>query len=136
MRLWHYKMIPHLPQAQLMSQHRECAALRGKGWGKKHSTVDYVFKHPYMCLYSYHLKVMRELMKRGVKIDLLWLSPFYRGKNCDKLTQFDCESYNYPEHNTVYFAECILNLMSARKKDGSRKNKVLNPMLDGKGVMK
>jgi len=51
MRLWHYKLIPHLPRQQLLGQHRECCAMRGKGWGKKHSTVDYVFSHDYQCLF-------------------------------------------------------------------------------------
>jgi uncharacterized protein (TIGR02328 family) len=31
MRLWHYKLIPYLPRQQLLGQHRECCALRGKG---------------------------------------------------------------------------------------------------------
>ena len=38
MRLWHKDMISKLPRMQLLGQHRECTALRGKGWGKKHST--------------------------------------------------------------------------------------------------
>ena len=46
MRLWHEKLIPILPDAQLLGQHRECAALRGNGWGKKHSTVDYIYLTP------------------------------------------------------------------------------------------
>jgi len=45
MRLWHEKLIPILPSAQLNGQHQECCALRGNGWGKKHSTVNYVFNH-------------------------------------------------------------------------------------------
>ena len=45
MRLWHQKLIKHLPRQQLLGQHRECCALRGKGWGKKHSVVDYVFTY-------------------------------------------------------------------------------------------
>ena len=47
MRLWHETLIPLLPRQQLLGQHREVAALRGKGWGKKHATVDYVFTHSY-----------------------------------------------------------------------------------------
>lgn len=45
MRLWHESLIPYLPRQQLLGQHRECCALRGKGWGKKHKTVNYVFEH-------------------------------------------------------------------------------------------
>lgn len=49
MRLWHQDLIKHLPRQQLLGQHRECAALRGKGWGKKHDTVDYVFCIHHIC---------------------------------------------------------------------------------------
>ncbi len=31
MRLWHEALIEKLPRAQLLGQHRECYALRGKG---------------------------------------------------------------------------------------------------------
>ena len=48
MRLWHEDLIGKLPRSQLLGQHRECCALRGNGWGKKHATVDYVFSYsPY-----------------------------------------------------------------------------------------
>ena len=48
MRLWHQDLIPKLPRPQLLGQHRECCALRGNGWGKKHATVNYVFDYsPY-----------------------------------------------------------------------------------------
>ena len=55
MRLWHQNLINRLPAQQLLGQHRECCALRGNGWGKKHSVVDYVFlyspyKHMQECI--------------------------------------------------------------------------------------
>ena len=49
MRLWHQSLIPQLPRAQLLGQHRECAALRGNGWGRPHATVNYVFTHSPIC---------------------------------------------------------------------------------------
>ena len=33
MRLWHEVLLPLLPRQQLLDQHRECCALRGRGWG-------------------------------------------------------------------------------------------------------
>ena len=47
MRLWHESLISKLPRQQLLGQHRECCALRGNGWGKKHSVVNYVFENYY-----------------------------------------------------------------------------------------
>lgn len=40
MRLWHQSLIPKLPRQQLLGQHRECCALRGLGWGKKHKELN------------------------------------------------------------------------------------------------
>ena len=54
MRLWHEKLISKLPRQQLLGQHRECCALRGNGWGKKHATVDYVFHYSPYKLFQYH----------------------------------------------------------------------------------
>ena len=59
-RLWHEKLLPLLPSAQLNGQHRECCALRGLGWGKKHSTVNYVFNYNRSKLYQYHMIVIAE----------------------------------------------------------------------------
>lgn len=39
MRLWHEELISKLPRQQLLGQHRECCALRGNGWGKKHARM-------------------------------------------------------------------------------------------------
>lgn len=64
MRLWHQDLLPLLPRQQLLVQHRECCALRGKGWGKPHSVVNYVFEHPLSTLEDYHGLVMREMERR------------------------------------------------------------------------
>lgn len=59
MRLWHEALISQLPRPQLLGQHRECCALRGNGWGRKHATVDYVFTHSPYRLYAYHDLIMK-----------------------------------------------------------------------------
>ncbi len=118
MRLWHYKLIPHLPRQQLLGQHRECCALRGLGWGKKHSVVNYVFSHSYLLLCIYHSIVIKEMIKRGYKVDRLWLYDIYRGKKiglCEwkDLPNIDYASDNwdyYWEHNDKYLQECLDNL--------------------------
>lgn len=43
MRLWHEALIPALPRQQLLGQHREAAALRGLGWGKKSTQPSITF---------------------------------------------------------------------------------------------
>lgn len=121
MRLWHYKLIPHLPRQQLLGQHRECCALRGKGWGRKHSTVDYVFEHSYRYLYDYHVEIMLEMIRRGYHVNEKWGFFKYRGKSIGyvtweelpgvrfTITDLLSNSY-YPEHNDKYLRECLNNL--------------------------
>ena len=122
MRLWHEALIPYLPRQQLLGQHRECCALRGNGWGKKHATVNYVFEHPYGWLVSYHWKVINEMEKRGYKTNKLWDDCLYRGKKCKPISKklgwevfrTTCNDidrkYTYLEHNEAYLKECLENL--------------------------
>ncbi|MBJ8325458.1 TIGR02328 family protein [Streptococcus pacificus] len=115
MRLWHEALIAKLPRQQLLGQHRECAALRGAGWGKKHATVNYVFTHSPYKLFQYHQLIMTEMQKRGYKPDLLWCDPLYRGKNVpsyDSLDEVALSHPIYPEHDATYLDECLKNLES------------------------
>lgn len=131
MRLWHEALLPYLPRQQLLGQHRECCALRGRGWGKPHATVNYVFDHPYGWLFAYHKMVMAEMERRGYEPNEDWYGSEYRGRNLPvystKQSQEIWEealdrsmwsdpflgSYIYPEHNAAYLQECLDNL--ARK---------------------
>lgn len=113
MRLWHEDLISKLPRQQLLGQHREVSALRGNGWGKKHSTVDYAFNYSPYKLYQFHLLVMNEMISRGYKPDEKWFDPNYRGINCKPYKNLDevlPTSPIYPEHNEEYLKECIENL--------------------------
>ena len=68
MRFWHEILIAQLPRPQLLGQHRECCALRGNGWGRKHATVDYVFTHSPYRLYAYHdLFKFKDFIKARIK---------------------------------------------------------------------
>lgn len=113
MRLWHEKMIAHLPRRQLLGQHRECAALRGDGWGRPHATVNYVFDYPPYKLYQYHVLIMDEMRRRGYQPDEAWENPLYRGKKARPYRNKEaCAATSplYPEHNAAYLAECLENL--------------------------
>lgn len=116
MRLWHYELLPILPWRQLLGQHRECVALRGRGWGRKHKTVNYVFTHPYEYLYRYHIAVLKEMELRGYEPKLIWYDNRYRGRRLGfDLSPFtDLEPLDplvrYPEHNHQYLLECLENL--------------------------
>jgi len=111
MRLWHDRLIEYLPRQQLLGQHRECCALRGNGWGKKHATVNYVFEHHPYILWNYHMLVMNEMKARGYHVDVQWLDPYYRGKSCERYEPtMSCQPYRYAEHDDQYLTECLMNL--------------------------
>lgn len=128
MRLWHQSLIPYLPRQQLLGQHRECCALRGKGWKKKHSTVDYVFKHEFSKLFEYHSCVMSEMQFRGYHVGENWMVVFsfdtkskpsiYRGSKIgfdNSLTAFNSISElarkvstpKFVKSNTLQFSDLI-----------------------------
>lgn len=115
MRLWHQDLLPLLPRQQLLGQHREICALRGKGWGRKHATVDYVFRHSPSALYWFHVLVMNEMAHRGYRVDSAWYDPDYRGKQCSPhppgaVSAGFVPGLVYPEHDEAYREECLENL--------------------------
>ena len=113
MRLWHEQIIHLLPKNQLLGQHRECCALRGNGWNKKHTTVDYVFTYSPYNLFIYHSKIMDEMEKRGYRVSTEWRDKNYRGQKAESysnLEETNISSPIYKEHNNEYLLECIENL--------------------------
>ena len=124
MRLWHQKLLPYLPRQQLLGQHRECCALRGNGWGRKHSVVNYVFTHSADHLIAYHFFVMDEMKRRGYHPDETWYNPNYRGSTLGieqdwsspkalrsiLASTFISGETIYFEHDDAYLQECLDNL--------------------------
>jgi len=124
MRLWHQSLLPHLPLKQLVGQHRECCALRGKGWYKKHSTVQYALDDKFEKLVAYHLVVINEAEARNINISDEWKDIYYRGKKLNRLAEGELDTglisnlvssskkrkKIYAEHNISYIYECIKNL--------------------------
>ena len=75
MRLWHYKLIPVLPKEMLVSQWRECIAIK-RQWEKgtlKHRLVSYIMNYEPECFISYVYLVTLEMCKRNIK----YLSKYY-----------------------------------------------------------
>ncbi|MGI5839188.1 MAG: TIGR02328 family protein [bacterium] len=115
MRLWHQDLLPLLPRQQLLGQHREICALRGRGWGRKHATVDYVFRYSPERLYRFHRLVLAEMVRRGYRPDPAWAEPCYRGRNCPPYERMPVggtfgTGLVYPEHDAAYREKCLENL--------------------------
>ena len=124
MRLWHQSLLQYLPRQQLLGQHRECCALRGAGWGRRHSVINYVFEHYPSFLVAYHHEVMEEMKRRGYHPDETWYNVNWRGTKLGEqegwvnkkavldmlyLTRTHKQTI-YIEHNDSYLKECIENL--------------------------
>lgn len=122
MRLWHQFLIPYLDDKRLLGQYRECCALRGKGWGKKHSVVDYVFKYDLGRLYQYHCTVMYTMSRRLMQPDMKWYLRTYRGKSLPQATLVETGSYvyHYVYHNRLIEKLPFKQFISAMKNDKDR----------------
>ena len=66
MRLWHYKLIPFLPNSQLLGQWRELNSIFKKE--DKHILINYVYEYSKSNLEAYSFLVLNEMCNRGMKI--------------------------------------------------------------------
>ena len=112
MRLWHYKLIPYLPKDMLVSQWRECIAIK-RQWEKgtlKHRLVSYVMNYDkeYFMQYVAHIDV--EMTMRKIK---------HQDKYYNEILEFCEEDIDeeelyqekpYLEHNRRYLIQCYYNL--------------------------
>lgn len=109
MRLYHYKLLLVLPQQMIISQWRECIAIK-RQWEKgtlKHRLVSYVMDYPKCYFIHYVSRLINELEERNIK---------FQEKYLDELITF-CGGYplvgvllNYEEHNDRYLKQCYFNL--------------------------
>ena len=112
-RLWHYKLIPVLPNKMLISQWRECIAIK-RQWEKgtlKHRLVSYVMNYDKTLFVKYVANVCDEMNKRKIK----WKVDYYIEiinfckREDNTLPKYEKISY-YPEHNDRYLRQCYYNL--------------------------
>lgn len=110
MRLWHKKLIPVLPRAQLVGQWRECCLI-AKNISEKgtpnHLLVNKIMQYPIEHFIAYTDFVRKEMIKRGYKVD---------GKRFTKwFADWETFSILFEDvfkdwHNDRYLAQCIYNL--------------------------
>ena len=131
MRMWHYKMLPFLPQAQLLGQWRECCAI-AQQWAEKddikHPLVKPAINYSPIEFWQYCVMVKDALEDR-----MIFVSPFTVAKLKDRLyliqshlssiprEEFDAliseieDGKHLPKifdkwHNKTYFDICYWNL--------------------------
>ena len=108
MRLWDYRLLKVLPDKMIVSQWRECIAIK-RQWEKgnlKHRLVSYVKDYDKMLFLHYVQSVAMELYERDIK---------YQDKYLEEIIDFcsqakGCVEVVYPEHNDRYLKQCYYNL--------------------------
>jgi len=112
MRLWHYKLIPVLPNQMLVSQWRECIAIK-KQWEKgtlKHRLVSYVKDYDKLVFLSYTIQVTNEMQMRNIKFQKKYKDEIAKFCFTPTKVQEKNENQYYEEHNDRYLKQCYYNL--------------------------
>ena len=108
MRLWHYELLPYLPDAQFKGQLRELVAImhdwRHKG-KTNHLLINRVMEYPTNDLVKYFIRYEALYHKRYGK----WLI-----KQCEEFVRFDDKKNSNGVfeswHNKEYLRVCMANL--------------------------
>lgn len=104
MRLWHYKLIPYLPDSQVRAQWRELNTIYRKQ--PRHILINYIYDYDKVFLRDYSTLVIQEMFKRGFRIN-----DFGNYANYFKTTGWCINSgRTYDEHDNDYLRQCFYNL--------------------------
>lgn len=109
MRLWNYRLIPVLPNAMLVSQWRECLAIK-RQWEKgtlNHRLVSYVKDYGKKYFGCYVKMVVAEMIFRKINFNKAIINEI--SKFCGE-SIWNLEEYYYHEHNNRYLKQCYYNL--------------------------
>ena len=116
MRLWHYKLLPYLPDAQFKGQLRELVAIK-RDWETKgktnHLLINRVMEYPKSHLSIYYARYIKEYKERNPckffeKTNIEFMSfgdiGFGMFVNCEEFEPFK------DWHNKEYLRVCMANL--------------------------
>ena len=137
MRLWHYKLLPVLPDKFIIAEWRECIAIK-RQWDKgtlKHRLVSYVMNYNRAYFLSYVLEVVKEMEKRKIKYNQKYLEEIKAF--CGLETDLENKTFNYltyQEHNERYLRQCYYNLQEKFDRDiiNLADYNLINKMIGGK----
>lgn len=113
MRLWHYKLIPYLPQKQLVSQWRECIAIKGmweKGKLVNQPLVGYVTKYNKKYFFNYVQTLVEELERRKINFQQKYYLDFINFCDVYNNRTNDLKCLTYNEQDQDYLVICYYNL--------------------------
>ena len=120
MRLWHYKLIPYLPQKQLIAQWRECCCIAkniATNGTPNHLLVNKILNYSSIHFVYYTNLILEEMKKRGYKINeksyISFCNHITIGQgwfnHCDDIIINSNDLFkNW--HNERYLHQCLMNL--------------------------
>ena len=107
MRLWHYELLPYLPNSQLLAQKRECDLIWKditEGKQTNHILINYIWEYhkPDVELYQYYTMLADEFDKRGFNFNF----SKYIDKDYYRVTLHPFANH----HKEQYLIQCFYNL--------------------------
>lgn len=119
-RLWHYELIPYLPQKQLVAQWRECCCIAkniATDGTPNHLLVNKVLNYSTIHFIYYTNLILQEMQKRGYKINEKSYISFCNHmtigccwfKHTDSIINNDNDLFK-GWHNNRYLKQCLYNL--------------------------
>ena len=119
MRIWHYKLLPYLDRQRLIAQYRELCAIAKNIADKgtpNHLLVNEVLNYPCIHFTAYANMVLKEMNKRGYKVNEKSYLNFC--ENIRKGNLYFRDKYNNSViidnqvlwHDDIYLQICLYNL--------------------------
>lgn len=110
MRLWDYRLIPILPNAQLKAMRYEIGDMIIQYPNIKNGLVKYANDYDIKYLYSYFQDVLDEFDKRGINHNKNYDDNIEKIVKAKSHFQFSYLNLYYEEHNDRYLRQNLYNL--------------------------
>ena len=137
MRLWHYKLLPYLPDAQFKGQLREAIAIM-RDWRDKgttnHILINRVMDYPKANLSTYFAWYCYLYKERyGKNVNSKYIDEFYEFKLPYDTNTFKAKGIFNGWHDLVYLKICMMNLYEKHLAKGKSRitGDEWNRLLDG-----
>lgn len=110
MRLYHYKLIPYLPNSDLKEQWRQLQQIFKQK--QKDILINYIYGYPRRYIQEYSKAVMNEMEHRGYKITDTAFQHYldYCMKEGFLKSSYSGEDVHFREHSDLYLTICYYNL--------------------------
>jgi len=108
MRIWHYLLIPYLPNAQLKAMRYELGDMIKQYPNIKNGLVKYANNYSIDALYKYFTMVLQEFDKRKINHNEKYDHEIFEIVEKKKVNSIIVVFYN--EHNDRYLRQCLFNL--------------------------